>query len=554
MDNRLDADEEMERLMAKGFVKKISIEDAEKYFGKPVVSRSGLIMKEKADGTKKRRVIVDALRSGANAQAVCPERIVLPRPEDVHHMLKDMKRAEPDLRAWYFANKLDRSEWGAEFIAADLVDAFTHLPMAEEELAQCVSPAGDGKHVYVFVALFFGHKTAPLLMCRLSALFTRLVQGMFAKGELQLATYVDDPLAVLVGSRTRRLRNLSLMLLTLAALGIQLSWAKGDRGTKLVWIGVQFELRWREGALFCEVPDKLRTEILGYLDKWKGMIPVSELRSVTGKLTWAAGIYKRSRWAVSMLYAALAAHEAELKSGEEEARRARRDDPRNKDHLIPVKRFEIARRWLAELFRTQRLATKKTLWRVTEHAMIITDASPQAAAASSSGPPTPAPGRSSELTSTRWAGRTPSSWALLGSHKSQAYLEALALFLAVKEWGTLFSGIDMGVAVRSDSTVALAVADKESSSSPALNALAAELSLLLESHKVGQLGLLHIPGKMNKLADYLSRPRSRGDPPAELQEIRSTKPRKLKAEDFTLGLLGSHDATAAGATWQALTC
>ena len=78
-----------------------------------------------------------------------------------------------------------------------------------------------------------------------------------------------------------------------------------------------------------------------------------------------------------MLYAAMAAHEAELKSGEEEARRAKREDSRAKNHLIPVKRFEIARRWLAELFRTQRLATKKTLWRVTEHAMIITDASPQ---------------------------------------------------------------------------------------------------------------------------------------------------------------------------------
>ena len=284
MDNKVDADEEMERLMAKGYVKKLTIEEAERYFGKPLVSRLGLIIKEKADGTKKRRIIVDALRSGANAQAVCPERIVLPRPEDVHHMLKDMKRAEPDLRAWYFANKLDRSEWGAEFIAADLVDAFTHLPMAEEELAQCVSPAGDGKHVYVFVALFFGHKTAPLLMCRLSALFTRLVQGMFAKGELQMATYVDDPLAVLVGSRARRLRNLSLMLLTLAALGIQLSWPKGDRGTKLVWIGSSSSsdgARERSSAR-CRTS---WTEILGYLDKWKGMIPGSELRSVTGKLT-----------------------------------------------------------------------------------------------------------------------------------------------------------------------------------------------------------------------------------------------------------------------------
>ena len=52
-----------------------------------------------------------------------------------------------------------------------------------QNLEQCVSPAGDGVHYYVFVAMFFGHKCGPLVM--------------------------------LVGSRARRNRNLSLVLLTL---------------------------------------------------------------------------------------------------------------------------------------------------------------------------------------------------------------------------------------------------------------------------------------------------------------------------------------------------
>ena len=78
-----DAEIEMQRLLDKGFAKRITAAQAEKFFDKPVISRLGLIVKEKADGTKKRRVIVDALRSGANQQAKCPERIVLPRPEDV---------------------------------------------------------------------------------------------------------------------------------------------------------------------------------------------------------------------------------------------------------------------------------------------------------------------------------------------------------------------------------------------------------------------------------------------------------------------------------------
>eukprot|EP00439_Symbiodinium_sp_Y106_P054836 s4095_g7.t1 len=133
-DNQKDSDVEMERLVSLGYVKKLTTQEAERYFSHPVVSKLRHIVKEKPDGSKKRRVIVDALRSGANSQAV---------------FLREMKRLEPDLRRWYFDNKWVKTRWSAEFAAADLVDAFTHYPVAEAELTQCVSPAGDGKHVYV---------------------------------------------------------------------------------------------------------------------------------------------------------------------------------------------------------------------------------------------------------------------------------------------------------------------------------------------------------------------------------------------------------------------
>ena len=82
-DNQKDSDVEMERLVSLGYVKKLTTQEAERYFSHPVVSKLGHIVKEKPDGSKKRRVIVDALRSGANSQAVCPERIVLPRQQNV---------------------------------------------------------------------------------------------------------------------------------------------------------------------------------------------------------------------------------------------------------------------------------------------------------------------------------------------------------------------------------------------------------------------------------------------------------------------------------------
>ena len=114
----------------------------------------------------------------------------------------------------------------------------------------------------------------------------------------------------------------------------------------------------------------------------------------------------------------------------------------------------------------------------------------------------------------------------------------------LREWGPLFACIDVGLAIRSDSTVALSVLDKEASSSPALNSLAAEISLLLESYKIGQVTLQHIPGKLNKLADFLSRPKCRGDWPTELAEVKTAKPKRLGQDDFRLGTPGSHDASA----------
>ncbi|CAE7542163.1 unnamed protein product, partial [Symbiodinium necroappetens] len=475
-ENPGDSEEEMKRLMDLGYVKKITEEQARNYFSAPVISKLGLLVKTKTDGTVKRRVIVDAPRSGANRKARCPERIVLPRPQDVYAMGADLKAQEPQLLEWYRAKRLPTRERGSELVAADLTDAFTHFPVHPAEHEQCLSPAGDGKNCYVFVAMFFGHKCAPLIMCRLSALLTRLLQGMFWQAELQLATYLDDPLTALVGSRERRVRNLSLVLLTLGALGIRLACTKGR-----------------------EVPQKLRDELLEKLDKWAsgGMIPVSQLRTFAGKLTWAAGIYRRARWAVSIVYGAIAAHENEIREGTEATRRAARPDSRPKDFLIPVKRFELARAWLATLFKERRPvhpilveAAGITHDRAYEYPVEQDDA------------------------------------ALLGflykSHKSQSFQEALAVFLALREWGQLMASIKIGVAIRSDSTVALAILEKSASTSPALNYLAAEMALLLEKLQIGDLELSHVQGKMNVLADWLSR-LAYGADNEELNENRRTK-------------------------------
>ena len=64
--------------------------------------------------------------------------------------------------------------------------------------------------------------------------------------------------------------------------------------------------------------------------------------------------------------------------------------------------------------------------------------------------------------------------------------------------------------VQSDSITALALSQKLSagSSSPGLNFLGAELAICLEELAVEEVKSLHIPGKANIEADFLSRPSS----------------------------------------------
>ena len=291
-DNQADSEEEMQRLMELGYVKKITKAQAVNYFTEPIVSKLGLIVKPKADGTVKRRIIVDALRSGANKKARCPERILLPRALDVFTMASDLKSLEPQLLEWYRAHKVPTIEWASELIAADLTDAFTHFAVHPSEHEQCLSRAGDGERYYVFVAMFFGHKCAPLVMCRLSALLSRLLQGMFWQAELQLATYIDDPLTVLVGSRRRRNRNLSLALRRSCARSSSRSSRSG------------------------------RPPVAG-APKLRGKAQLGGRHLQEGQVGGLHDLWKHA------------------------ARPARTNRP--KEFMVPIKRFEMARAWLANL-------------------------------------------------------------------------------------------------------------------------------------------------------------------------------------------------------------
>ncbi len=107
------------------------------------------------------------------------------------------------------------------------------------------------------------------------------------------------------------------------------------------WIGQVFTISLTEMTLVLEVPEIVASSLVNDARDFAaaGMIGLRRLRSFMGVASWTAGIVPRSRWLVSILYATLADCDRDVRSGQEEARRWKRRDPRQKAHLVSTKRI-----------------------------------------------------------------------------------------------------------------------------------------------------------------------------------------------------------------------
>ena len=163
---------------------------------------------------------------------------------------------------------------------------------------------------------------------------------------------------------------------------MNVAYGKGERGLRVTWIEVVFELDLAHEVFKLTVSQKMIQELLTKLKSWGGvgMIGLRELRSTTGRLSWMAGILPRTRWAVTIMYAVVAAAEKDAQSGAEAERAAKRaKDQRLKENLVAVMRFELPRTWLVHLFcRADELLLRSEPWYpITPELAIVTDASPQ---------------------------------------------------------------------------------------------------------------------------------------------------------------------------------
>ena len=225
--------------------------------------------------------------------------------------------------------------------------------------------------------MLFGYRAAPLIMARLSAAIGRLVAGFMMPYEGQLQIYVDDLIIALQGGILHRNAILSGILYTMAAMGVQVSLGKGERGIRVTWIGAEIEL-WA-AVISLTLPIKTKRELLENLKLWstKGMISVKELRSTTGRLSWAAGVVPRIRWTVSVFYAVISAVEKE--ESENKSRDETVSDRRSKRGLVHVKRLGFALPWLIKMLELDSVNLVRDVdYEDTEPTIgVITDASPK---------------------------------------------------------------------------------------------------------------------------------------------------------------------------------
>ena len=93
----------------------------------------------------------------------------------------------------------------------------------------------------------------------------------------------------------------------------------------------------------------------------------------------------------------------------------------------------------------------------------------------------------------------------LGDAKGQQYREALSVLVGLKLWGSLIAKSQALVKVKSDSVTALQCTAKLASSSPFVNGIGAEIALVLDLHNIEEVVTQRVPGKLNEVADKLSR-------------------------------------------------
>jgi len=504
-------------------------------------SKVALIIKERVDKSLKLRFVVDLRRSGVNGEAEIPERVVLPRVIDFANSIVNLQEVQVNR-----TSAQDHPPKEVELLTLDFADAFYTLWLRPSDRGSLVFQVADGWAV--FNRLCFGMAGAPLIWGRLAAAACRLGQACFKADELRIQCYVDDPAIALLGSPQERNRLIIILLLFWSALGLFLSWEKGSRGMSVPWIGVTFKLdkRLHHGAgdvLFPGVEitiqqakfDELRSNVEAIFNA-KGLIPMKDVLKVAGQLAWAGGIFPWIRGFNACLWAAITDHVAST-SASSSTKKHKVSMKKRPTHLMFVKRISQSIAWtrllLSGLIRDQGgTPIVVARWLSVAHRLdalqvcIRTDASPYGMGAILFKKGLPVLWMALD-----WS---PDDLAFLkakiGDPAWQAEWELFAILIAVDAWLPHLRG-QAAFLLQADATAALFSAARLAGRTPAMNAIAVEIAIRLESAEV-TLSPEHLRGALNFECDALSRLAQGAAVPERLQDVQRSWPKPRQQQFF----------------------
>ena len=496
------AEPEVQRLIATGFVwaTKDYHEFVRRIGGKPHFSKLGMITKEK-DNKIKRRLILDCKESGVNRTAAKGGRLTLPRATDaVDDALQLLKLAKPGQ--------------SIEWLVLDFTDWFFNIPLHPDERRHFTIKYKDQYLCYLTQAQ--GSVNAPIVCGRVAALVARLTQGMMGLHVMRLQLYVDDPCLCILGEQRQRDLSMAIVILFWRTLGVKLAFKKSIRGTKITWIGAQYEVT-HQHTVNAQVSVKAKQEIIDEIIQTTqqhlkdNVATRRSLQTYTGKLNHVAGIVETLRPFLTDLYGVL--HKP-----------TRSKAP---PQCLWTKQWQHVTTWVMALLGVTRGQELKREYRLAHYyntgleIQITTDASTWGLGGVLSINHQTAACFQSPLT----AEDEKILHIEIGASASQQVAEALAALVALRCWRNYWKRRGVKLFVKSDSvsTLTLLAKLKAKTKSYGLGIIARELALEFGTCSFRPRFLQHIPGITNEWADSLSRqaqPNNKKQLPRELQRCR----------------------------------
>eukprot|EP00435_Cladocopium_sp_Y103_P025927 s1750_g6.t1 len=496
------AEPEVQRLIATGFVwaTKDYQEFVTRIDGRPHFSKLGMITKEK-DNKIKRRLILDCKESGVNLTAAKGGRLTLPRATDaVDDALQLMRLAKPGQ--------------SIEWLVLDFTDWFFNIPLHPDERKHFTIKYKDRYLCYLTQAQ--GSVNAPIVCGRVAALVARLTQGMMGLHIMRMQLYVDDPCLCILGDQRQRDLSMAIVILFWRALGVKLAFKKSTRGTKITWIGAQYEVT-HQHTMKAQVSVKAKQEIIDEIIQTTqrhmkdNVATRKSLQTYTGKLNHVAGIVETLRPFLTDLYGVL--HKPTRS--------------RAPPQCLWTKQWQHVTTWVMALLGSSQGRELRREYCLAHYVntgleiQITTDASPWGLGGVLS--------INHQTVACFQSPLTAEDEKLLrieiGSSTSQQVAEALAALVALRCWKDYWKRRGVKLFVKSDSvsTLTLLAKLKVKAKSYGLGMIARELALEFGTCSFRPRFLQHIPGIANEWADSLSRqaqPNNKKLLPNELQRCR----------------------------------